>query len=255
MTDEQSETTEGDDESDGGAREGLRSAAERVGETATTAADGFDERLVDLLAWVLDTETRARIYAYLRQSPSSTSDEVADGTDLYPSTVREALAELHDDGFVTRGKRTATGAGNNPYEYEAIPPVELVDGVVDEVQSGLNAVLNLDQRLGRGDGDSVAGPVRITVASDGDGDLEGRVGTEPPDASASDDGTSAGTAAETDETAETDGGATSGTEATTDGTREETSGTEATTDETGGKTGESGAATNGNNPTGGSDDE
>jgi len=211
MTDEQSETTEGDDESDGGAREGLRSAAERVGETATTAADGFDERLVDLLAWVLDTETRARIYAYLRQTPSSTSDEVADGTDLYPSTVREALAELHDDGFVTRGKRTATGAGNNPYEYEAIPPAELVDGVVDEVQSGLNAVLNLDQRLGRGDGNGAAGPVRITVASDGDGDLEGRVGTEPPDGS-TDDGTADDAPASghtgADETAETDGGAT-----------------------------------------------
>ena len=225
MTDEQSETTEGDDESDGGPREGLRSAAERVGETATTAADGFDERLVDLLAWVLDTETRARIYAYLRQSPDSTSDEVADGTDLYPSTVREALAELHDDGFVTRGKRTATGAGNNPYEYEAIPPAELVDGVVDEVQSGLNAVLNLDRRLGRGDGDNAAGPVRITVASDGDGDLEGRVGTEPPSGPV-DEGTSVGDDAPmdgdaavdgdaaaggptgADETAETDGGAT-----------------------------------------------
>lgn len=217
MTDEQSGTTEGDDEPDGGPREGLRSAAERVGETATTAADGFDERLVDLLAWVLDTETRARIYAYLRQTPSSTSDEVADGTDLYPSTVREALAELHDDGFVTRGKRTATGAGNNPYEYEAIPPAELVDGVVDEVQSGLNAVLNLDQRLGRGDGDSVVGPVRITVASDGD--LEGRVGTEPPsgpvDGGTSMDGdapvdgdAAAGEPAGADETAETDGGAT-----------------------------------------------
>jgi len=201
MTDEQSEATEGDDESDGGTREGLRSAAERVGETASTAADGFDERLVDLLAWVLDTETRGRIYAYLRQSPSSTSDEVADGTDLYPSTVREALAELHDDGFVTRGKRTATGAGNNPYEYEAIPPVELVDGVVDEVQSGLNAVLNLDERLGRGDGGNHAGPVRITVASDGD--PAGRVGTEPPG-----DGTRGdGEASTTDGTAETDGGA------------------------------------------------
>lgn len=213
MTDEQSETTEGDDESDGGAREGLRSAAERVGETASTAADGFDERLVDLLAWVLDTETRARIYAYLRQSPSSTSDEVADGTDLYPSTVREALAELHDDGFVTRGKRTATGAGNNPYEYEAIPPAELVDGVVDEVQSGLNAVLNLDERLGHGDGDSTAGPVRITVASGGDGDPTGRVGTDPPDGAGSSgvDATpdeTAETNTTPDETAETDGGAT-----------------------------------------------
>ncbi|MFB6176194.1 MAG: ArsR family transcriptional regulator, partial [Halobaculum sp.] len=64
---------------DGGAREELREAAERFGETATAAADGFDQRLVDLLSWVLDTETRARIFVYLRQSPGSTSDEVAEG--------------------------------------------------------------------------------------------------------------------------------------------------------------------------------
>ncbi|MEZ3143411.1 helix-turn-helix domain-containing protein [Halobaculum sp. MBLA0143] len=187
MTDDQSETTEGegghddgDTEPDGGPREGLRDAAERFGETATSAADGFDERLVDLLAWVLDTETRARIYAFLRQSPGSTSDEVADGTDLYPSTVREALAELHDDGFVTRGKRASTGAGNNPYEYEAIPPAELVDSVVDEVQSGLNTVFNLDERLSRGDTNGVSEPVRITVETDRDGGVD-RVGTDPPE--------------------------------------------------------------------------
>lgn len=193
MTDDQSEATDGggghDDDTetagDGGPREGLRDAAERFGETASSAADGFDERLVDLLAWVLDTETRARIYAFLRQAPGSTSDEVADGTDLYPSTVREALAELHDDGFVTRGKRSSTGAGNNPYEYEAIPPAELVDSVVDEVQSGLNTVFNLDERLARGDADGVTEPVRITVEADPDGTVD-RVGTDPPEESEGD---------------------------------------------------------------------
>lgn len=162
-----------------GAREELRDAAQRVGETATSAADGFDERLVDLLSWVLDTETRARIYTYLRRVPGSTSAEIADGTELYPSTVREALAGLHDDGFVTRCKRVATGAGNNPYEYEAIPPAELVDAVVDDVQSGLNAVFNIDERLGRDEGDHTE-PVRITVEREGDAGETDRVGTEDP---------------------------------------------------------------------------
>ncbi|MFC5136129.1 MULTISPECIES: winged helix-turn-helix domain-containing protein [Haloferacaceae] len=154
-------------------KEELRRTRERLGEGADKAVKGFDDNVVDLLAWLLDTETRARIYVYLRENPRSTSDEVADGTGLYPSTVREALAELHDEGTVSRGKREADGAGNNPYEYEAIAPSELVRGVVGDVQAELNAVFNLDRRLG---GESAEGddePVQISVAgADGNGDGE-----------------------------------------------------------------------------------
>ncbi|VTT87916.1 Predicted transcriptional regulators [Halorubrum sp. DM2] len=144
-------------------REELRKTKERLGEGADRAVKGFDDNVVDLLAWVLDTETRARIYVYLRDNPKSTSDEVADGTGLYPSTVREALAELHDEATVERGKRKAEGAGNNPYEYEAIAPSDLVRGVVGDVQAELNAVFNLDRRLGGESPDGDAEPVQISV--------------------------------------------------------------------------------------------
>ena len=100
---------------------------------------------------------------YLRKHPSATSDEVADGTGLYPSTVREALAELHEEGKVTRRKRENAGAGNNPYEYEAIAPSELVQGVVRDVQDQLNTVFNLDSRLRGADRSEESEPVRITV--------------------------------------------------------------------------------------------
>lgn len=129
---------------------------------AECAVSEFDEGLVDLLAWILDTETRARIYVFLRQNPYSTSEEVAEGTGLYPSTVREALAELTDDETVERRKRKSSGAGNNPYEYVAIAPSELVKGVTSQVQSQLNAVFNLDRRLGN-DGSDETEPVTITV--------------------------------------------------------------------------------------------
>ncbi|QCJ48406.1 TrmB family transcriptional regulator [Haloprofundus sp. MHR1] len=141
----------------------------RLGDGSGRAATEFDQSVVDLLAWVLDTETRARIYVYLRQHPESTSDEVAGGTGLYPSTVREALAELHDEQRVTRQKRESSGAGNNPYEYEAIPPSDLVRGVAGQVQSELNTVFNLDSRL-RADGEEPpeSTPVTITVDDDAD---------------------------------------------------------------------------------------
>jgi predicted transcriptional regulator len=157
--------------SEGGARDELRKTRERLEEEADRAVTEFDQGIVDLLAWLLDTETRARIYVYLRQNEQSTSEEVADGTGLYPSTVREALAELHEEEIVSREKRENAGAGNNPYEYQAIAPSELVRRVVSDVQHQLNTVFNLDRRLDgtTEDDETATEPVTITV-DDGDDD-------------------------------------------------------------------------------------
>lgn len=164
-------STDDVDHSDETGREGLESGT-----------GDRDDRLVDLLAWVLDTETRALIYLHLRRRPASTSREIAEGTGLYPSTVREALAELHEEGAVRRTKREAAGAGNNPYEYEAISPPELVGRAVQAAEADLNTLFHLDEFL-RGDrapADPVDGPVTIDVstATDGpvdpDGDRPGR---------------------------------------------------------------------------------
>ena len=182
--------SDGSGGSDGAeARDPARGAADRIEEGAGDVADEFDERLVDLLAWLLDTETKARIFVRLRQRPAATSQEIADGTGLYPSTVREALAELHDEGVVTRTKRESAGAGNNPYEYEAIPPADLVEGAVGRVQSELNTVFNLDRRLGRAGG-AETDPVTITLdapAGDGSADDAGAGTHEGPRADADSD--------------------------------------------------------------------
>lgn len=140
---------------------------ERIEQGADKAIEQFDDGLIDLLSWLLDTETRARIYINLRQESHSTSDEIAEGTGLYPSTVRESLAALHEEGIVTRQKRQNDGAGNNPYEYSAIPPSELVGEVVDDVQHQLNAVFNLDCQFDQSE-DSESDPVTITVREEGD---------------------------------------------------------------------------------------
>ncbi|OIB56421.1 helix-turn-helix domain-containing protein [Natrialba sp. SSL1] len=154
---EPSEATNNDETSDG---------------MRTAAVEEVDQRIVDLLSWILDTETRAKIYVHLLAHPASTSEEVAKGTGLYPSTVREALAELHDEERVTRQKRASEGAGNNPYEYTAIQPSDLVGGVVDQVQQELNTIFTLDRVLDRSadaTGESQtdgSDPVTITVDSD-----------------------------------------------------------------------------------------
>lgn len=137
--------------------------SDRLEGGADRALAEFDKRLVDLLAWLLDTETRARIYIHLRQVPGGTSEEIAQGTGLYPSTVREALVELHEEGIVTRQKRANEGAGNNPYEYEAIPPSELVRTLAGQVQEELNTVFCLDDHLADREGHPDSEAVRITI--------------------------------------------------------------------------------------------
>lgn len=162
--------TEPDADPEPASRVDVSAAKERLERGADRAATEFDEGVVDLLAWLLDTETRARIYVDLRSRAGSTSQEVADHTGIYPSTVREAVVELHEDGVVTREKRENGDAGNNPYEYRAIPPSELVRSTVGRVQRQLNAVFNLDERFGNADG-----PVQITVDGDVTEDREAGV--------------------------------------------------------------------------------
>jgi predicted transcriptional regulator len=149
--------------------------------------ESFDEGVIDLLSWLLDTDTRARIYVYLRKEPESTSKEVAEGTGLYPSTVREALAELHDEEIVTRKKRTSEGAGNNPYEYSAIPPSDLVGNVVDTIQHEFNALFDLDQEFEPEETDAETEPVTITVRDQDDLDDEDDDEADADDADEDDD--------------------------------------------------------------------
>ncbi len=158
---------EGCTNGDGPGTEETDDGRSRLERRADDAVEQFDRSLIDLLSWVLDTETRARIYVHLRQRPWSTSNEVADGTGLYPSTVRQALASLHEEGTVHRRKRESDGVGNNPYEYSAMPPSDLVGAVVDDVQTELNRVCNLDRYLGTDDGPA-AEPVTITVTEERD---------------------------------------------------------------------------------------
>ena len=182
-------------------QEGIVKGRERLQEEADRAVEGFDEGVVDLLSWVLDTDTRARIYVYLRQHPGSTSEEVAEGTGLYPSTVREALAELADEETVTREKRESEGAGNNPYEYEAIAPSDLVSGVVNDVQKQLNTVFNLDSHLrGRGEIEIESEPIKISV-EDESADLEATDEDDDSEAADEDDDSEAADEEEEDTSA------------------------------------------------------
>jgi len=175
-----------DDTSDGeGDADGIGTDSpdmrERLEQEADRAREQFDESIIDLLSWVLDTDTRARIYVHLCQHPDSTSDEVAEGTGLYPSTVREALADLHEEGSVTRTKRESEPVGNNPYEYSALPPSELVAELVGDVQQQLNTAFRLDDYLEQDSPEGSDEPVTITVREEHDDSVDDGIGTDSGD--------------------------------------------------------------------------
>ncbi|MDY6779587.1 MAG: helix-turn-helix domain-containing protein [Halobacteria archaeon] len=134
------------------------SAKERVDEATEDAKDTIDEKikesvdsvdtgLVELLSSFLETETRSKVYLYLRKRGEATSEEIAEDTGLYPSTVRETLSDLYQEGIVERRKKQTEGAGNNPYVYTAIPPSNLAQKFSERVEERLNKLFNLDSYL------------------------------------------------------------------------------------------------------------
>ncbi|ERH10076.1 MAG: sugar-specific transcriptional regulator TrmB [halophilic archaeon J07HX64] len=165
------DTSDGEGEtadSDGTETDSGPDVRERLEQEADRAREQFDENIIDLLSWVLDTDTRARIYVHLCQNPDSTSNEVAEGTGLYPSTVDEVLADLHEEGNVTRTKRESQAAGNDPYEYSALPPSELVAEIVGDVQEQLNTVFSFEEYRDGDESESSDEPVTITVREEHD---------------------------------------------------------------------------------------
>lgn len=122
------------------------------------ARSGFDRGVVDILAWLLDTETRARVYIYLRQHPWSTHEAVAEGTGIYPSTVATVLEELVEEGTVEERERAA----EETVEYRSVPPSDLVGGSLDQIRTELGTVTDRSKRTDSG-GD--AEPVRIDIES------------------------------------------------------------------------------------------
>lgn len=137
---------------------------DRVAAGNPLGRDPLDERLATLLDWLLGSRTRARIFVCLRSSPGRTSTEIADETGLYPSTVRATVAAMHEEGILIRAKRRRDGRGNNPYEYRAVPPNELIGQQVPRIEAHLNAIYHIDRHIGDGRADNPAGPVQITVS-------------------------------------------------------------------------------------------
>ena len=103
----------------------------------------LEESIIQILKDLKMTETQAKIYVYLCKVGKATAEQIAEGTGIYPTAVREALIEMYNAGFIKREKKGGFGFGRRPYIYSAVPPVELVKKLASELQQKLSKLLML----------------------------------------------------------------------------------------------------------------
>jgi predicted DNA-binding transcriptional regulator len=109
---------------------------------------------------ILESRARSRIYLYLLRKKGAKSEQIIKGTQLHPSTVRETLSEMYDNGLIYRKKIKNDSIGKNPYMYYPISPVKLLKQYASEIEYRLNKLASL---AGASDGVANVRPVRITI--------------------------------------------------------------------------------------------
>jgi len=120
------------------------------------SVDMITDNLEEVVTEIFKSRTKARIYLHLVTGGRQTSDQVSKGTGLYPSTVRDALADMHSKGFLSRTKVEKEGAGKHPFIYQAISPMQLVEAYARTMESRLTALLNVKRILKK---DSIKLPI------------------------------------------------------------------------------------------------
>ncbi|MBA2862757.1 helix-turn-helix domain-containing protein [Methanococcus maripaludis] len=109
--------------------------------------ESVEKTLIANVSSLLSSEVRAKIYIFLRMYPESTVDEIAKGTGIYPSTIRESIFEMYNEEYVIRKKMDRDGLGKKPYLYSAIDPVEIVKLISESIKEKLNDLASIDEKV------------------------------------------------------------------------------------------------------------
>lgn len=109
---------------------------------------------------ILKSRARSRIYVYLLRKNGAKSEQIIKGTRLHPSTVRETLSEMYEQGLIYRKKIKNDSIGKNPYMYYSISPIKLLKRYASEIEDKLNKIASLAVST---DESMDAGHVRIKI--------------------------------------------------------------------------------------------
>ena len=102
-----------------------------------------DKSLEKAVSDILQSRARSRIYLYLLRKNGAKTEQIIKGTRLHPSTVRETLSKMYDQGLIYRKKMKNDSIGKNPYIYHAISPTRLLKGYASEIEDRLNKLADL----------------------------------------------------------------------------------------------------------------
>lgn len=91
-----------------------------------------------MMAALFMSEAKARIYLYLTFHGESFAADIARGTNLHPSTIREALSEMTGDGQLFKEAVDKDGkAGRTPSKYSPAPMREILHKYMGRLENGL----------------------------------------------------------------------------------------------------------------------
>ena len=100
---------------------------------------GLEQTLQD----IFKSRARSKIYSYLLRKKHAKTEQIIKGTKLHPSTVRETLAQMHEDKQIIRKKEKNDNIGKNPFIYYPIPPENLLKIYAREIEEKLNQIAAL----------------------------------------------------------------------------------------------------------------
>jgi predicted DNA-binding transcriptional regulator len=101
------------------------------------------KKVKDALTEILKSEAESKIYLFLYLKGGVKSSEIAYGTGLYPSTVRELLAKMYRERIIYREKIESKQAGKNPYVYYAVSPLKILRRFARRMEGRLNSIAKL----------------------------------------------------------------------------------------------------------------
>jgi len=124
----------------------IKNPAEPAAEPVKRPMSEKDVKNAAATASLFGGTVKSRIYIYLLRFPGSTVDEIAAGTGIYPSTVREEIYEMYEkDHQVDRVKMDRDGLGKKPYLYTAIKPSVVLKPIKEKIVSALNLLMDYEE--------------------------------------------------------------------------------------------------------------
>jgi len=107
------------------------------------AGNTTDGQLEKTIRDIIKSKAQSRIYLFLLRKNHSRTQDIIKGTRLHPSTVREALVQMHQKHLIRREKIQNDSIGKNPYIYSPLPPVLLIKKYIEDMEHRLNTLVHL----------------------------------------------------------------------------------------------------------------